>query len=189
MATLAALRITHRLDFPSERSLRTARSIEHVHGSPFKRNARPCVISITYIDILNFLLTLMYHQVPYWPYLTTQFSIVFDVYLEIMHCVDERCRKALKHNTEHWRLLNSCPACFYRLAGEPQLRFDWLVSIDGNNSLKRWDKSHYGIVPLEDSRHARSDLWLSEHDVDHFQYEVKSNTVRIVLLFRPCCNM
>lgn len=64
-----------------------------------------------------------------------------------------------------------------------------LVSIDGNNSLKRWDKSHYGIVPLEDSRHARSDLWLSEHDVDHFQYEVKSNTVRIVLLFRPCCNM
>ncbi|KAF8133706.1 hypothetical protein EV363DRAFT_929973 [Boletus edulis] len=33
------------------------------------------------------------HNVTFRPYLTTQFSIAFDVYLKIMHQVDERCRQ------------------------------------------------------------------------------------------------
>ncbi|KIJ59497.1 hypothetical protein HYDPIDRAFT_118418 [Hydnomerulius pinastri MD-312] len=76
------------------------------------------------------------HHVPYHPYLCTQFSCVFDVYLEIIHRVEQCICKALRHNTKDWRLLNACPPCFYRLQDEPELDFNWLVSINGNNSLK-----------------------------------------------------
>ncbi|KIM61368.1 hypothetical protein SCLCIDRAFT_16140 [Scleroderma citrinum Foug A] len=64
-------------------------------------------------SIQSFCKTLCYiHQVPYRAYLTTQL------------------------NMPDWRLLNSCPACCYKLKDEPPLDFQWLVSIDGNNSLK-----------------------------------------------------
>lgn len=61
--------------------------------------------------------------------------------------------------------------CSYKLEDEPSLKFEWLVSIDGNNSLKRWDTQQYGVVPLADSRKARSDFWLSETNVNRFQHD------------------
>ncbi|KAF8130815.1 hypothetical protein EV363DRAFT_221781 [Boletus edulis] len=114
------------------------------------------------------------HNVPYRPYLRKQFTVAFDIYLEIIHHVEQRMQKALGRDAPDWRLHNECPACFYRLEDEPSLTFDWLVSIDGNNSLKRWDTSLYGVKPLEDSRTSRSTYWLSEEDVDRFKDEVKS---------------
>ncbi|KAF8423710.1 hypothetical protein L210DRAFT_3337181, partial [Boletus edulis BED1] len=101
------------------------------------------------------------------------FTVAFDIYLEIIHHVEQRMQKALGRDAPDWRLHNECPACFYRLEDEPSLTFDWLVSIDGNNSLKRWDTSLYGVKPLEDSRTSRSTYWLSEEDVDRFKDEVK----------------
>ena len=65
-----------------------------------------------------------------------QLTATYDVYLNILDRVDCRLKKALGHDTDNWRMLNSCPACFYKLEDEPILDFDWLVSIDGNNSLK-----------------------------------------------------
>ncbi|KIJ58156.1 hypothetical protein HYDPIDRAFT_34448 [Hydnomerulius pinastri MD-312] len=76
------------------------------------------------------------HHTPYRPYLNTQLSIAYDVYLRTLNCINHRLKKALGRDTENWRLLNACPACFYKLEDEPELDFDWLVSIDGNNSLK-----------------------------------------------------
>jgi hypothetical protein len=67
-----------------------------------------------------------------------QFSAAYDIYLEIIHSVDKQLKAALKHDTPDWRLLNSYPACCYKLQDEPALEFDWLISIDGNNSLKRY---------------------------------------------------
>jgi hypothetical protein len=90
-------------------------------------------------------------------------------------------QEALGHHTNNWRLLNSCPACFYHLDNEPPLEFDWLVSINGNNSLKQWDKSVYGVVPIEDSHIGRSDFWITPVDVDRFQYEVKATVVSSML--------
>jgi hypothetical protein len=71
--------------------------------------------------------------------------------------------------------------CFYRLEDEPSLTFNWLVSIDRNNSLKRWDTTVYGTTPCEDSQIARSTYWLSEDGVDKFKYEVKSRMVCFML--------
>jgi hypothetical protein len=87
--------------------------------------------------------------------------------------VDQRLRAALKHDAPDWRMLNSCPACFYKLEDEPALEFDWLVSIDGNNSLKRWDSMIYGSTRRVDSRKARSDYWIDVDDVDKFKSEVR----------------
>jgi hypothetical protein len=36
-----------------------------------------------------------------------------------------------------WRLKHACPACTYKLTGEDALIFDMLVTMDGNDSLKR----------------------------------------------------
>jgi len=69
--------------------------------------------------------------------LNMQFSAAYDIYLEILYCVKCRLDKALGQSTANWRLLNVCPCCFYKLEGEPPLVFDWLATIDGNNSLKR----------------------------------------------------
>ncbi|KAG2352683.1 hypothetical protein BDR07DRAFT_1454895 [Suillus spraguei] len=94
------------------------------------------------------------HDTPYRPYLNAQFSAAYDVYLEILHRVKQ--------------------PCFYKLEDEPALEFDWLVSIDGNNSLKRWNSTIYGSKPRIDSRKARSDYWIDTCDVDRFKDEVKT---------------
>ena len=116
---------------------------------------------------------------PYRPYLFDQLSRTFDAYLEILHRVNQKIQVALNRNTQEWRLQNECPTCFHRLEDEPKLSFDWLVSIDGNNSLKRWDMTLYGTVPRVDDRVPRSTYWLSNEEVNKFQYEVKARQVCI----------
>ncbi|KAG1895009.1 uncharacterized protein F5891DRAFT_1130725 [Suillus fuscotomentosus] len=119
--------------------------------------------------------TLCYlHDIPYRPYLKMQFSAAYDIFLEILHHISQCLRQALKRDTINWRMLNTCPACFYKLDDEPALDFEWLVSIDGNNSLKRWDSSIYGTTARSDSRTARSDYWIHADTVDKFENEVKS---------------
>ncbi|OAX31129.1 hypothetical protein K503DRAFT_704195 [Rhizopogon vinicolor AM-OR11-026] len=76
------------------------------------------------------------HDIPYRPYFKTQFSDTYDVYLEILHHVDSIIKAVLKCNIPDWRLLNSCPCCFYKLEDEGNVAFEWLATIDGNNSLK-----------------------------------------------------
>ncbi|KAG8217191.1 hypothetical protein J3R82DRAFT_5273 [Butyriboletus roseoflavus] len=108
------------------------------------------------------------HEVPYWPSLTTALSVAYDAYLEILEHVDQELKKALQQDKPNWRLLNECPACFYKLQDEPVLDFEWLVAIDGNNSLKHWDSSTYGVMPHEDTRTACLDLWIPTSDVDKY---------------------
>jgi hypothetical protein len=76
-------------------------------------------------------------QKPYHPYLSSQFSDAFNVYLEICRHVKRKITMALGHNDPNCRLFNSCPPCFYKLEGEPQLEFSCFVSFDGNDSLKQ----------------------------------------------------
>ena len=97
-------------------------------------------------------LTLIAHQIPYHPFLFQQLSYVYDVYLKIVLEVNCHLQVTLNHNSQEWWLRNECLACFYHLeySDEPMLSFDWLVSIDGNNSLKQWDTFVYGVLPRED---------------------------------------
>ncbi|KAG2335914.1 hypothetical protein BDR05DRAFT_897471, partial [Suillus weaverae] len=118
-------------------------------------------------------------------YLNAQFSVTYNIYLEILHHVKQHHHAALNHDSPNWRMLNSCPACFYKLEDEPALEFDWLVSINSNNSLKCWNSPIYGSNPCIDSRKACidsrkacSDYWLDTCDVDRFKDEVKTQEVR-----------
>ncbi|KAG2037922.1 hypothetical protein BDR03DRAFT_933773 [Suillus americanus] len=82
------------------------------------------------------------------------FLDAYDIYLEILHHVDILINKALNCNMPNWRLLNSCPCCFYKLEDEEILALEWLVTMDGNNSLKFC-----------------SDYWLDCLTVDKFKDE------------------
>ncbi|KAJ6555622.1 hypothetical protein DFH09DRAFT_1248404 [Mycena vulgaris] len=76
------------------------------------------------------------HGVAYRPYLRQQFSIAYDLYLDLRRRTDERVVHALGRDTS-WRLNHACPACMYKLEGEDQLIFSILTTMDGNDSLKR----------------------------------------------------
>ncbi|KAJ7701088.1 hypothetical protein B0H17DRAFT_1157764 [Mycena rosella] len=71
------------------------------------------------------------------PYQVQQFTICFDLYLEILQNVDARVQKVLGRDAPDWRLKNCCPACTYKLDGEDKLIFEMLATCDGNDSLKR----------------------------------------------------
>ncbi|KAJ7862383.1 hypothetical protein B0H14DRAFT_3084658 [Mycena olivaceomarginata] len=70
------------------------------------------------------------HGVPYRPYLCQQFSIAYDLYLDLCRQTDER---------------HACPACMYKLEGKDALIFDMLTCFDGNDSLKwQWPTARRG---------------------------------------------
>ncbi|KAG1722925.1 uncharacterized protein EDB91DRAFT_1063688 [Suillus paluster] len=116
------------------------------------------------------------HNMPYRPYLRSQFSAAYDAYLEILYRVDQLLKRELKHDTPNWRLLNACPPCTYKLVDEPALDFDWFATIDGNNSLKRWGSSIHNSITRDDRRRPRTDYWISRNIVDKFKDEVKLRT-------------
>ncbi|KAJ7182983.1 hypothetical protein C8R43DRAFT_868822 [Mycena crocata] len=78
------------------------------------------------------------HGVPPRPFLNTQFSVAFDIYLSIRARVDARVQAALGRDTPDWRLRNACAPCMYRLEGETPIPLPLLVTVDGNNSLRRF---------------------------------------------------
>ncbi|KAJ7663557.1 hypothetical protein B0H14DRAFT_2171035, partial [Mycena olivaceomarginata] len=73
------------------------------------------------------------HRVPYHPYLCQQFSIAYNLYLDLRCHTEEHMMKALGPGR---RLKHACPVCTYKLEGEDTMIFEMLVTMDGNNSLK-----------------------------------------------------
>ncbi|KAJ3712392.1 hypothetical protein C8R42DRAFT_647550 [Lentinula raphanica] len=113
--------------------------------------------------------------IPFKPYLREQFSIAFDLYLDVNLRIHKRVMKALGRDSENWRLMNTCPCCMYRTEGEPKLRFSLLGTMDGNNSLKRlYRKDTVGEDSAEQSKE-RSDMrvgggdyYLTREEVDEW---------------------
>jgi hypothetical protein len=95
------------------------------------------------------------------------------VYLAICRRVANKIKVALGHDTEDSRLLRSCPACFYKLEGEPKLEYSCFLSFDGNNSLKRLGEKVRNQSLRPDYRSLTSDRWLTPTKVDRFKDEVK----------------
>ncbi|KAJ7229592.1 hypothetical protein C8J57DRAFT_1092490 [Mycena rebaudengoi] len=77
------------------------------------------------------------HGLVFKPYHAQQFTICFDLYLEIHQQVHLRVLKALGRDAPDCRLKTGCVACTYKLEGEADLIFSMLVTMDGNDSLKR----------------------------------------------------
>ncbi|KAJ7785440.1 hypothetical protein B0H14DRAFT_3095663 [Mycena olivaceomarginata] len=106
------------------------------------------------------------HFVPYRPYLCQQFSIAYDLYLDIRRRTDERVMKALDCDST-WRMKHACPACMYKLEGEDALIFAMLTTMDGNDSLKRVlrrDKSSVGEDETGELTLAKSREWEDSRD-------------------------
>ncbi|KAG6847569.1 hypothetical protein H0H93_007343 [Arthromyces matolae] len=115
--------------------------------------------------------------------LANQFSIAYDQYLFMREEVELRVQAALLRDSPMWRLKHACPACTYKLEGEEQLVFDMLVTMDGNDSLKRILRRKAGGVDedgeeesgaskeLRDDRDVRGDYYLSRERVDRWAKE------------------
>lgn len=100
--------------------------------------------------------------------------------------------KELGRDSPDYRLKNCCPACTYKLEGEPKLTYEMLVTYDGNDSLKRVlrrEKSEDGTVPergdedvstsseRSDSRTARGDYYISRAKVDEWAKELAQKII------------
>jgi len=94
------------------------------------------------------------HGIVFRPYLSQQFSICYDLYLQIREEVKLRVDAALNRNSDNWRLRNACPACTYKLRDEVDLIIKMLAAMDGNDSLKRILRRD--IVDLPDDDDSRT---------------------------------
>lgn len=83
--------------------------------------------------------------------------------------------KTLNRDRPLWRIRNTCPACSYKLHNEKDMKFKMLITMDGNNSLKRFrrDKGELSASDaqkcrsaLPDSRSAPGDYYISREEVD-----------------------
>ncbi|KAJ3761727.1 hypothetical protein EV360DRAFT_92860 [Lentinula raphanica] len=120
--------------------------------------------------------------VPFKPYLQVQFSIAFDLYLNVLSLIKKRVMAALGRDSPNWRLANACPCCLYRVDGEPDLRFQLLATWDGNNSLKRLRRTERSDTIDDmpqlgkskekvDTWQAGGDYYLSREEVDKWSKE------------------
>ncbi|KAG2117740.1 hypothetical protein DEU56DRAFT_874074 [Suillus clintonianus] len=114
------------------------------------------------------------HGVYYRRHLAEQLRISYDVYLELHRRIDHRLDKVLGHDSDNWRMLNSCPACQYKLTDEPPLEFSILCACDSNNSAKLVDPAIRGGQEHLDTQIGTSSIWLNESYVDVFKDEPDS---------------
>ncbi|KAJ7585925.1 hypothetical protein C8J56DRAFT_1052282 [Mycena floridula] len=125
------------------------------------------------------------HGVPFIPYLTTQFSIAFNVYLDMLRQTRQRVAIALDRNGPNWRLANVCPACLYQLEGEDELEYSMFFTMDGNDSLKRMhhrdkivDELGERMGPSKeriDCREGGGDYFLPRKEVDEWDIHLDPN--------------
>ncbi|KAG2108078.1 hypothetical protein DEU56DRAFT_874537 [Suillus clintonianus] len=115
------------------------------------------------------------HGVSFHRHLSRQFSIAFDLYLQVRRSVAAMVAESLRHNTPDWHVKHACPACTYKLTDEPELTFSLLYAMDGNDSLKRvlrrsldTDESLGTSSELPTGQQLASDRYLSRTFVDQF---------------------
>ncbi|KAG8745480.1 hypothetical protein FRC12_014536, partial [Ceratobasidium sp. 428] len=107
-------------------------------------------------------------NVPYTAYFRKQFTAALDAFNLIEREVQRRLDHALGRD-EDFTIKNKCPACTFKLANEPKLKYSMLATCDGNDSLKRC--ANAGTA---DHRSFQSDYYISPAEVDKYQYEVSS---------------
>jgi hypothetical protein len=103
--------------------------------------------------------------------------------------VQRRVGVALQRDSLNWRLSHACPACTYKLEGEADLIFKMLVTMDGNDSLKRILRRQPVATPAEgepepegpqvgesrelpDQRRVAGDYLLSREKVDRWAKDI-----------------
>ncbi|EJD44456.1 hypothetical protein AURDEDRAFT_65269, partial [Auricularia subglabra TFB-10046 SS5] len=120
------------------------------------------------------------HMCPYRPFLREQFASAFDRYVAIKRDVQCQVEKALGHDTPHWRALNACAPCNYKLEGEPELTIPRLVAMDGGQSMKR-----SASAGLADARVYKSDYRIPPEEIDLCANEVQRRAPAFITLAEP----
>ncbi|KAJ3720205.1 hypothetical protein DFJ43DRAFT_1134089 [Lentinula guzmanii] len=72
--------------------------------------------------------------------LSVQFSSAYDLYIRLTESVRSRVLTSLDRTTPDWRMLNTCPPCQYEVEGEEPQLIRMMLAVDGNNSLKRFER-------------------------------------------------
>ncbi|KAJ7655525.1 hypothetical protein B0H17DRAFT_1146362 [Mycena rosella] len=109
------------------------------------------------------------------PYQVQQFTICFDLYLEILQNVDAQVKKALDVMAR-LAVKNCCPACTYKLEGEDKLIFEMLATCDGNDSLKRVLRKEQGVF---DDNGAGGDYYLTRERVNRWSKEMLAQQAQV----------
>ncbi|KAJ6459907.1 hypothetical protein C8R45DRAFT_1056176 [Mycena sanguinolenta] len=130
------------------------------------------------------------HALPPRAHLTVQFSIAFDLYLAIRAEADRRVQAALGRGSPNWHLKNACPACMYKLENEEAIPLPFLVTMDSNNSLKRFWRCEREVVDGNgravpgasreqlDDRIVPGDYYISRAEVDKWSKEGMEELVK-----------
>ncbi|KAI6111374.1 hypothetical protein F5141DRAFT_1188445 [Pisolithus sp. B1] len=125
-----------------------------------------------HFSIQAFIKTLCNLQgVTFQCYLSHQFTITFDLYLQICAHVDSIVSQVLQWDSEDWHLKHACAACTHKLTGESELRFKLLYAMDRNDLLKciLWhlaDEIEDGHLPLSHDL-PTSQVLTSSHYLSH----------------------
>ncbi|KAF6742162.1 hypothetical protein DFP72DRAFT_994580 [Ephemerocybe angulata] len=132
------------------------------------------------------------YGVCYCPSLRSAFSNCYDVYLRLRRETESRVKCSL-NRTGQWRRNNACAACTYHLSGEEKLKFSMLVTMDGNDSLKRilrrhLDASYAGVdddededkprpapqsIEREDNRDIGNDIYITREAANRWDWETR----------------
>ncbi|KAJ7586885.1 hypothetical protein C8J56DRAFT_1051186 [Mycena floridula] len=125
------------------------------------------------------------HGVSFRPHLATQFTIAFDVYLDVLRRTRHRVSVVLARDGPNWRLQNACPACLYHLEGEDELKYNMFFAMDGNDSLKQMHRHERVFDELgerlgpsrerQDSQEGGGDYFLPRKEVDEWDIHLDPN--------------
>ncbi|KAG1889612.1 uncharacterized protein F5891DRAFT_1131821 [Suillus fuscotomentosus] len=118
------------------------------------------------------------HGVEFHRHLSRQFSIAFDLYLQIRRSVAALVAESLQRNSPDWRLKHACPTCTYELTDEEALTFRLLYSMDVlRRSLDHdTDDSLAPSSEVPTSQQFTSDRYLPRAFVDRYSRESETTT-------------
>ncbi|KAJ3841772.1 hypothetical protein F5878DRAFT_658209 [Lentinula raphanica] len=149
-------------------SIRTLELYHHLFVRCPRLSIQPFVRGLCELQGLRFM-----------SYLCVQLTAAYDAFRAVRAEVQRRVRVALGREDPNWRSLNACPACQYPTVGEPELEFDLLAAMDGNDSLKRverrdpgWDSSTPGqLKERYDPRVGGDDYFMDPQQVDQWDFK------------------
>ncbi|KAJ3790467.1 hypothetical protein GGU10DRAFT_302826 [Lentinula aff. detonsa] len=107
--------------------------------------------------------------------LSIQLSSAYDLYICLVKSTRGKVLKALDRDSPNWRMLNACPSCQYEVESEPELPIRMFLAVDGNNSLKRFQRREHPTEEGQalgaekdrpDNRVGGGDYFLQAEDVD-----------------------
>lgn len=124
-----------------------------------------------------------------------QFSEAFDAYMEIRDRIDNKVDEYLyRDKRDFYKFI--CPPCSLKLDEEEPLQRSVLLSLGGNESLKRHRRlrateqggGEKRDTALLDNRARRSKLFLENDFIDNFKNEVKRSRKVFGLVADACSN-